>query len=113
MTVVWRTLAIVPVPRFLTGNLGRGFALMVRSLLRPRLLPATVSPRCLRICANTRTLALGGNVQDRTCLRGFDDFDTPFVTEFIGISFFIQRGLSHHFPHQIVREDHSPEFLLH
>ena len=104
MTVVCRTLALALVPRFLTGNLGRGFALIVRSLLRPRLLPASVSPRCLRICANTRALALGGNAQDRTCLRGFDDFNAPFVAEFIGISFLIQCGLSHHFPHQLVRE---------
>jgi hypothetical protein len=69
MTVVCRTLAVAVVPRFLTGNLGRGFALMVRSLLRPRLLSAFVSPSCKRICANTRALALGGNVQDWACLR--------------------------------------------
>ena len=67
----------------------------------------------MRICVNTRALALGGKSQDRACLRGFDDFNAPFVAEFIGISFLVQCGLSHHFPHQVMREDNSPEFLLH
>ena len=67
MTVVCRVLFIGLVPRFLTGNLGLGFALMVRALLRPRLLSALVSPRCVRIRANTEALSSGGKAQDRAC----------------------------------------------
>ena len=67
MTVVCRVLVTGLVPRFLTGNLGLCFALMVRAVLRPLLLSVSVSPRCVRIRANTDDLASGGNAQDLAC----------------------------------------------
>jgi hypothetical protein len=67
MTVVWRTLVTILAARFLTGNLGRGFALMTRGLLSPRLLAALVAPRSARIRSKTRARSLGGEIQDRAC----------------------------------------------
>ena len=68
-------------------NLALGLALIVRSVLQPLLLSTFAAPMCASICANTRALALGGNVQDGSCLRGFDDFNAPCITELIRITF--------------------------
>lgn len=57
------------VPRLRTVNLGRGFCLIHRRVLRPRLLLVLVLPMSLRIAANTSALSLGGNGQDRACQR--------------------------------------------
>lgn len=88
--------------RFLTGNLGLRFALMLRSVLRPRLLTTRADAKSSRIRAKIRALSSGGNVQDWACLRGFDDFNARFVTEFVWITLSIQRGLRHHFSNKVV-----------
>ena len=59
MTVVCLVFVTGLVPRFRAGNFGRGLALMVRALLRPRLLAVWVCPRCARIRENAEVLASG------------------------------------------------------
>jgi len=56
-------------PRLRTGNLGRGLALIVRSLCWPRLLTALAAAMLPSIPASTCARWRGGKGQDRACQR--------------------------------------------